>query len=287
MTIRIVTDSTSDLPEEVISNYGITVLPAYINIGDRSYLDGVELTRQEFYERLPGMAQPPTTAAPAVGAFKEAYERLAAEGATQILSIHVAANLSGMLNAARLGAEEVQGVEIELFDSRQLTMGLGLLTLTAARAASAGRTLDEIVALLSERVQRTHVLAVLDTLEYLRRSGRVSWAQFGLGTLLQIKPIIHVYDGDVSIPERVRTRGRALDHLVDRVTALGPLEELTLLHTANPEGVADLSERAEKLIPAAYTPYSVEVTPTIGAHVGPGGLGFALIAAEAPSNSED
>jgi DegV family protein with EDD domain len=279
MTIKIVTDSTCDIPEPAAAAHGITIIPAYINIGDKSYLDGVELTRQQFYEGLPGYDRPPTTAAPATGSFTEIYQRLAAEGATEILSIHVAGSLSGMLNAARLGAEAAEGIRVELFDSCQLTMGLGLLAIHAAEQAAAGCTMAEIVASLNERVGRTYVFAVLDTLEYLRRSGRVNWAQFGLGTLLRIKPLLRVHSGEVEMLEKIRTHHRAIERLLELVAELGPLEQIAVLHTHNPAGAEQLRQQASHLFPAGSIPLTVEVTPAIGTHVGPGGLGFACMAA--------
>ena len=279
MRVRIVTDSTSDLPPSLAAVHQIAVLPAYINVGEESYRDGVDLTRQEFYERLPNFQTPPTTAAPAAAVFTQTYERLAAEGATGIISIHLAASLSGMLNAARLGSQGTDAVVVRVFDSRQLSMGLGFLAIAAAEAAAAGRPLDEIEALLEAQVTRTHVFAMLDTLEYLRRSGRVGWTEFGLGTLLRIKPIVHVYEGEVTSLERVRTHSRALQHLLQHVAGLGPLAQLALLHTNDRDGVAALRRQAQHLFPAGSEPPAVAVTPTIGAHVGPGALGFACVTA--------
>jgi DegV family protein with EDD domain len=256
-------------------------VPAYVNIGDESYLDGVELTRPEFYERLPTYKQAPTTAAPPPGAFKRAYEQLASRGVKEILSIHVASSLSGMLNAARLGAEDTIAAQVTLFDSQQLTMGLGLLVISAAKEAIAGRTIKEIVALLEERVSRTHILAVLDTLEYLRRSGRVNWAQFGIGTLLRIKPLLHVYVGQVEMPERVRTSKRAVARMLELAAALGPLEDLTLLHThGSDDDIRAFRQQAAFLNPPGPLPLAVEVTPAIGSHLGPGGLGIACVTAK-------
>lgn len=280
MNIRIVTDSTSDLPPELAAEYGITVLPSYVNVGEESYLDLVELSREEFYRQLPEYSQPPTTAAPAVGTFTEVYERLGtAEGASAVLSIHLASTLSGMLNAARLGAQGTEQVPVTLYDSQQISMGLGLLALTAARAAASGKTMAEIVALLDDTVPRTHVFAALDTLTYLRRSGRVSWAEFGLGTLLRVKPLLHVQEGKVESLERVRTHSRAINHLLEHVRDLAPLQQIALLHTSDPEGVELLREKARPFFPSETEPVAVEVTPTIGSHVGPGALGFALVAA--------
>jgi DegV family protein with EDD domain len=176
-----------------------------------------------------------------------------------------------------LGAEGAESADVTLFDSHQISMGLGFLALTAARAAQAGATVSEIVTTLEATVRRTYVFAMLDTLEYLRRSGRVSWPEFSLGTLLRIKPLLQVYNGHVQSLEKVRTQRRALEHLIQHVAELGPLRELALLHTANPQGAERLRDRARELIPEPYAPVAVEVTPTIGAHVGPGALGFACI----------
>jgi DegV family protein with EDD domain len=159
MTIQIVTDSTCDLPEAMIAEYGITVVPLYINFGDQSYLDGVELSRQEFYERLPECEPPPTTAAPGPEVYRQAYERLAGEGATEVLSIHISISLSAVVDVARLGAKETEAVPVTVFDSRQLSVGTGFLVLTAAKAVAEGRSMDEIMPRLEEQVSRTHVFA--------------------------------------------------------------------------------------------------------------------------------
>lgn len=278
MAIRIVTDSTSDLPPALAAEYNISVIPSYVNIGDESFRDLVDLSRAEFYEQLPRYPRLPTTAAPAIGIFAETYRQLVAEGATTIISLHVSAELSAMCNAARLGAEEIDEIPIHIFDSRQLSMGLGLMALLAARAAAATEV-DAILQMLAGTVARTHVFAVLDTLEYLRRSGRVNWAEFSIGTLLRIKPTLHVYEGEVHSLAKVRTRGRALSQLLAEIAALGPLQELALLHTHDFEGLAEWRELARPLFPDNYEPVAVEVTPAIGAHVGPGALGIACIAA--------
>jgi len=280
MIIRVVTDSTCDIPPETAAAYGIVVVPAYINIGDHSYLDGVELSRTQFYEQLPGYKAPPTTAAPASGTFAEAYKKLAGEGATAIISIHVATSLSGVLNSARLGAEAVEEViPVTLFDSMQLSMGLGLQAITAAKAASEGLSTAEIITMLEERRSRTHVFAQLDTLEYLRRSGRVNWAEFGIGTLLQIKPLIHVYNGQVEMREKIRTSKRAMAQMIQYAAELGPLESIALLHTHAIDKLEMFRQQTKHLYPSDETPLAVEVTPAIGAHVGPGGLGIACITA--------
>jgi DegV family protein with EDD domain len=277
MTIRIVTDSTCDLPADLAAAHGITVLPMYINIGDRSYLDGVELTRAEFYERLPGYNPPPTTASAGPEHFRQAYERLAAQGASEILSIHVAASFSAVCNAATAAAREVQGLRVTVFDSQQVSLGLGFLAVTAARALAAGQPLADVLAALSDQIKRTYIFAALDTLEFLRRSGRVNDLVARLGGLLQIKPLLKVYQGVIS-SERVRTRSQAVQRVVGWLAEQAPLEHLAVLHTRARERADELLGQVRHLVPPGDV-LIVEVTPTIGTHVGPDCLGFACVRA--------
>ncbi len=281
MSIRIVTDSTSDIPPETAAEFNITVVPAYVNIGDESFLDGVELSRSDFYKRLPGYSSHPTTAAPAPGAFTEVFNRLANEGASEILSIHIDGNLSGILNAARIGGAELDRVKVTFLDSKQLTMGLGLLTITAARLAAAGQNLDQIVRSIEERIPSTYVFGLLDTLEYLRRSGRLGWAEFRFGTLLNIKPMIRVHSGNVEMLQKVRTSKRAMATMIDIIYRLGPLEQMALLHIGGGKRVEVFAQQIEHLYPGGEIPLAVELTPALGAHIGPGGLGVACIVANA------
>jgi DegV family protein with EDD domain len=278
MPIRIVTDSTSDLPQAVAAGHGIAVVPAYINIGGQSYVDGVDLTREEFYERLPEYKTPPTTSAPSLGTFVETYERLAAQGATEILSIHVSATLSGMLNVAHAAAQATEAVRVIVFDSKQLTLGTGFLALAAAKAAAAGRSMSEIVDVLKEMVQRVYSFAALDTLEFLRRGGRLTRIQSGVGTLLRVKPLLTMYDGDMTM-ERVRTRKRAIERMISLVRDLGRLEQLAFVHAHALDRVEMLRQKARDLIPAGTDPLCEEVTSVIGAHVGPGSVGLVCVKA--------
>ncbi len=279
MSIRIVTDSTSDISQELASKLRIVVVPAIVNIGEKSYRDGIDLTREEFYRALPEMSEMPTTAPPGPATFTDVYRQLLAEGATAILSIHLASKLSGMLNTARLGAEALDNEVVTLYDSQQATMGLGLLVLMAAEAAEAGRSLTEIIETLDASVNHTYVIAVLDTLEYLRRSGRLSWAQFGVGTLLNIKPLIKVHLGEVLVVERVRTSKRALSRLIELVEELGPLKKVALLNIGDQEKVETLRQMTAHILPESSEPLIAEATPVIGTHVGPGALGIACVAA--------
>jgi DegV family protein with EDD domain len=280
MPLRIVTDSACDVPRELAEALHITVVPVYINIGERSYLDGVELPRQEFYDNLATYSSYPTTAAPSSGAFKAAYEKLAADGATEILSMHIASNLSATYNAARLGAEAIDSVPVTVFDTKQITLGAGLLVVLAAEAAEAGFTAAEVRAALEERVPRTRVFGMIDNLTALRRSGRVSWAEFGLGTLLQIKPVMMIREGEVSVVARIRTRQNAVTQLMRMVGEIGPFERLAVIHVNAPEAADALRRQADPLFPPDSTKITTEITPAIGTHLGPGAVGFASIAVD-------
>ncbi len=278
MSIKVVTDSTCDLPAEMAAQWDITIVPAYINIGDASYQDGVELTKENFYQELPGYDAHPTTAAPAAGAFTVVYNQLQEAGADCILSIHIDSELSGILNAARLGAE-MADVEVTLIDSRQLTMGLGFQALAAAQMADAGSDISDIIQRLDYVRPRLHTYAALDSLTYLRRSGRVNWAAFGVGSLLSVKPILHVWQGEI-VTERMRTWRRARQFLMDRLAENAPVEKLAVLHTANLAEATQIQADTLPFYGGESPPTIVEITPAIGVHVGPGGLGLVFMTGE-------
>jgi len=273
MTVRIVTDSTCDLPSEVIAEHRITVVPLYINFRAHSYLDGVDLSRRDFYTLLPSITPPPTTSAPGTAAFTEAYQQLIAEGATGIVSIHIGAALSNVVNVARLAASEMNRAPVHVLDGGQITLGTGLLAVHAAQRAASGASLDEIVASVESMAARTHSFAALDTLEYLRRSGRVNLFAFGIGTLLQLRPILKMHAGRVHT-ERVRTRQRAVDRLIDLALELGPLEAIALVHANAPQRLEKLRRQVEARLPNGPIRIQGEVAPVIGAHVGPGAVGL-------------
>ena len=270
MTIRVVTDSTCDLPESVVRDYGITIIPLYVNFGASSYLDGVELSRREFYEMLPNAETFPTTAVPG----------LAAQGATEIVSIHIAATLSATCDVARKAAEETESIPVTVFDPGQVTLGTGFAALAAADAVAEGKSVPEIVAQLEDMAPRTHSYAALDTVDFLRRSGRLTAIQYGLSTILSIKPLIMMHNGELS-SERVRTGQGCLDRMIELVKGLGPLEQLALVHTNASEKAERLYEKTRDLFPSDEAPFSTNVTPIIGAHVGPNAVGMVAVASEA------
>ncbi|MFN2292088.1 MAG: DegV family protein [Anaerolineae bacterium] len=278
MSIRIVTDSNCDLPQSLVDRYQIVVIPFYINIGTESYLDGVQMSHAEFYEGLPDFEHHPMTSVPGPGTFFKVFDSLAAEGATEILAIHMGGSLSAMVNSARLAAEEWDKAPVTVFDSGNLTIGTGLQVLAAAEAVAEGRTMDEILAMLEDLSARTYCFAALQTVEFLRRSGRLTRFQSGLASVLQIKPLLKMNDNNYHM-ERVRTNNGATNRVLELVEELGPLEQLIVVHTHDRARADALHERARDLFPQDALVSSAEVTPVIGVHIGPGAAGFVAVQA--------
>lgn len=277
MTIAIVTDSTCDLPDELAAKHNITVIPLYIHIDEHAYRDGIDMSRQDFYEQLPDFTPHPTTATPGVGLFTETYQRLADAGASEILSIHISESLSATVNVARMAASEFSAAPVTVVDSGQLSLGVGIQALAGAKAAEAGHSMTEILELLDDLGSRTHVFAALDTLEFLKRSGRMNGVMAGIGSLLKIKPILKMHKG-VAKSERVRTTKGAEKRLIELVESLEPLELVAIAHTNATEQAKKLQNIANDadLLPDT-TPLSVSITPVIGAHIGPGAAGFICV----------
>jgi DegV family protein with EDD domain len=278
MTVRIITDSTCDLPAEIVSRLGICVLPLYIHVGNRDYLDGIDMTRADFYEKLPTFTHHPTTAVPSLLKFHAIYDMLADEGASEVLSIHISRTLSSIVDVAQTAAAETTSVPVTVFDSRQLSLGTGFLVQTAAELALEGCSVVEILAVLNDQIKRTHVWAVLDTLQYLRRSGRMNGVISNLGEILQIKPILKMYDG-VSGVERVRTRSKAIARLLDKLRAHGPYKKLAFLHSGALEEAQAMQDEVREFLPPGETWFEV-INPVLGAHIGPGVVGFAGVSKE-------
>ncbi|HFC09650.1 MAG TPA: DegV family protein [Chloroflexi bacterium] len=268
--IRIVTDSTADIPPDLAAEYDITVVPAVVVLGSEQYLDGEGLSRAEFYRRLPAMQPLPTTAAPSVGVFAEAY-RAALATADTVVGVFLASTLSSIYQNARLAAQDF-GERVHVVDSGQLTMGLGFQVLAAARVAREGGSVSDVLEAVQSIQQRVRLVAMLDTLEFLRRSGRVSWAKARLGSLLQLKPFLEVRHGEVISLPAVRTRRKGLARLAGHVEAWGALDYLALLHSGAPEDAEALAAAADTS-GLVLPPMTVLVTTVIGTHVGPRGVG--------------
>ena len=270
MSIAIVTDSTADIPE----TSQIHVIPNIIVIDGQDYEDNKSLTRDAFYRMLPGMKSLPTTASAPIGSFVKIYEKLFQQGITQIISIHASSLLSGIYNAAS-NAAQLFGQAVQVVDSGQVTLGLGFQVLAAAEAISNGLPLEKILSIIADVGRRVRVVALLDTLEYVRRSGRVSWARARLGAMLNIKPMIELRAGIVTSLEEVRTRRKGIDRLLAILHSLEPIERLAILHTNAESEARQFLSKINLQIP--LQPLIVNVTTVIGTHVGPNGLGFAVV----------
>ncbi len=273
--VHIVTDSLADIPPEICEELAIEVVPAVVVIGDETYRDGVDLTDAEFYDLLVESDELPTTSQPPVGDFEAVYERLAQE-TDAIISIHIPETVSGTLSAAQAAAATIEGADVSVIDATQISMAEGWLTIKAARAAQAGASRDEILALIEQMIPRLRLLAVLDTLEYARRGGRIGRAEAMMGAVLRVKPIIAFRDSEVVPLENVRTMGRALDRLIEMTRELGPLEELAIIHAVAPEPAAEVRDRLGELHPVDRI-IVTEAGPVLGAHAGPGAVGISCV----------
>jgi len=279
--IRIVTDSTADVPDDLVDELGIVVVPVHVIFGAQSYDDGVNMSREEFYAQLATANPLPTTSAPSAGEFAATYRELLENGADAVVSVHIAASLSGVQNAVRSGASAVPELNVTIVDSEQVSMGLGWQVVDAARAARAGKPVAEIVEAVARVRPRVRLFAALDTLEFVRRSGRVSWAAATIGQLLKIKPLVEVRKGEVLSIDRVRTRAHSLERLKQLVTEQGALRGLTVLHTHAREAAQKLADEFRARHPALSDPiHIVEATTAIGTHVGPNALGVACVVAD-------
>ena len=273
--VRVVTDSSCDLPQELAERHGISVVPLTIRFGDEEFVDREELSAGEFYARMDRADVLPQTAAPAPGAFEAVFRGLADDGADGIVCVNLSSSLSATIESARTAAKAFDGpVPVRVVDSRSITMGLGTLCVQAAQAAAGGAGVDDVVAQVEAAVPRTRVYGALDTLDNLRKGGRIGGAQALLGSLLSIKPIIDVSTGVVEAESKQRTRARALRHLVDRVTEHGRVEHLAVMHGDAPD-----AEEFLDLLAQHYPRDEIvvgQIGATIGAHGGPRVMGVTF-----------
>ena len=276
MKIAIVTDSTCDLPGYFAEQHELEVVPSILVIDGKEFIDGVEISREDFYRRLPSLRTQPTTAAPSIGEFSARYESLLRRGVDHILSIHAAGKLTSILNVARQAAKDFAD-KVTCVDSTSLSLGLGFQVLAAAEAAELG--LQAALEAIESTRKRLHVYAALDTMENLRRSGRVPAAVTILGGLLNIKPMIELTDGEVKPLAANRTTVQSNKKMLSALLQFGPLERLAVLHTGAEararEFLHALMQQASQSVPRDIL--MVNVTTVIGTHVGPNGLGFAAV----------
>ena len=279
--IAIVSDSASDIQPEEAKALGIAIVPIIVSFENESFKVGEEISMDEFWRRLTAPGAPfPKTAAPSAAAFTAAYDRAFAEGAEEIVSIHVASKLSATYRSAEMAASaHPQAKSIHLVDTATASAAQGLLVKRAKRLVDAGQTASEIVVDLQRAIPRTHVIFFLDTLDYLKAGGRISPARAAIGGLLAVKPIIDIVDGEVVTLDRPRTTSKARERFMELV-AEAPIEELTILHAEAPDVEAFRAELVARF-PAigALHPGVVRAGAAIGPHTGPRGLGVALIRA--------
>jgi DegV family protein with EDD domain len=281
--IRIVTDSTSDIPPDIAMELDIAVVPMIVEIDGASYEDGVNLTREQFYAGLDSYKTFPKTAAASPGKMADAYRAAKAAGADEIVSIHIARGLSGVCNSADVGAADVagEGIRVRVVDSGSISLGLGWLAIEAAHLAKGGASVEQVVAHVESLRRRTRIFALADTLKYLRKSGRASMLVAGVGELLQLKLLISLSDGEIEQLDRVRARGRGLERMLEFVTEyIGQtrVRHLSIVTTSGDQrqDIELMKTRLSDVTPSEPL-LEVVVTPVIGAHFGPMGLGVVVV----------
>jgi DegV family protein with EDD domain len=278
VSVAVVTDSTAYLPADVVDKYGIEVVPLYVVLPGRSGREGRDIGPDEVAHAMAGRGQQVSTSRPTPGDFVVAYRRCLDEGAERIVSVHMSAELSGTWDAARLAAAQVGEHVVTVIDSRSTAMGTGFAVLAAARAAAEGAAADEVAATARNTAAATCTLFVVDTLEHLRRGGRIGAAAAVLGSALAVKPVLHVADGRVVPLEKIRTAARAFHRLVQRAVETageGPVS-VAVHHLAAADRADRLAGELRQRLPAMRELYVSELGAAIGAHVGPGAVGVVV-----------
>lgn len=276
MTVKIITDSTSDITKELARELGVSVVPLTVTFGHESFLDRVEMTTDDFYHRLTSRDIYPTTTQPSPGAFAEVYKKLADE-ADEILVIVISGKLSGTYQSA-LNARDIAKVKcrIEVIDSLNTAMGLGLLVIAAAKTAKTGASLDEVAAGVKKRIPLSHPIMSFDTLKYLAKGGRIGRAQGLVGALLKVRPVLTMKDGEVAPLTRLRSQAAALDYLYNTIAGLAKIEELAVEHATAPGNADKLVERLSAIYPKERI-YRATVSPVLGTYMGPNVLSVSYL----------
>jgi DegV family protein with EDD domain len=271
MTVKIVTDSSADLPAPLVQELGITVVPLYVRFGEKVYRDRVDISEDEFYQRLLHDPIHPSTIQPTPQDFANVYQKLSLE-ADAIVSIHISAKLSGTCNSALQGKGMIdQGCPIEVVDSQVTSMGLGLIDIAAATVANAGGDLPAVVEEVKQAIPNTHLLFLLDTLEYLLRGGRIGQAKALLGSILNVKPVLTFRDGEVVPAGQVRSRAKGIDRLFDFIKNASNIQDLAVVYNTTPDEAQTLGERIGTIFAKEQIKLA-RVGPMLGVHAGPGAL---------------
>lgn len=273
--VKIVTDSTADMPPEVVDELGITVMPLTIHLGQKTLRDSVDITPADFVQRMARASTPPKTSAPTQAQFEQLYAELT-KGGGEVVSIHVSSKLSQTYrNAQRAAAPLLGRSKIVVIDSQLITVGLGMLVTAAGRAAARGDSLDEVVKLVRGMIPRIYIGFFVETLDYLERGGRIGKAQAMLGNMLNIKPLLILEEGEIVALEKVRTRAKAIEKLVEFITEFTHIQKMVVLHGNTPQDVATLIEQTNLLLP--NLDISVDhYGPVIATHIGTDALGVVV-----------
>ena len=277
MSIKIVTDSTSDLPESTAKQYGIEVVPLNIHFGDQVYKDGIDLSTEEFFDKLINGPEFPTTSQPSIGEFIDTYERIAEPG-DDIISIHLSSKLSGTYNSAEQASKQLEGkINVHLVDTQQVTITVGLAAISAAKCVTDGGAIEDAISACISTASRSNFYALFDTLEFLSKGGRIGKAQSMLGSLLKIRPLLMLEEGLVAPYAKARSKRAGLDKMEKTIRSLGEAEEVAVMYSTDSEDAEVIAKNLSDLLPSGKEPIILKVGPVIGTHAGPGLVAVGLV----------
>jgi DegV family protein with EDD domain len=275
MTVKVVTDSACDIPAELVEELGITVVPIYVMFGQKAFRDRIDLGTDEFFEKLVHNNVHPTTSVPSPKDFANVYNELAKE-TDEIISIHITSQESGTYNSALLGKELVEGnCRVEVVDSKSVSMSMGMLVIAAAREAMAGKGLDQVADFVRRLVPSMHLMVLVDTLRYVIRGGRLNKPTGLVGSVLRVRPLLTVKEGDLSVVGVARTKAKAVERLVTFAKSFSRVKEIAVAYTTEHDEARHLLDRLKAAFPDA-TSYLTRVGPALGTHAGPGAMGVAI-----------
>ena len=277
MAIKIVTDSTCDLDKKTAQDLSIEIVPLNVHFGDEVYKDGIEINSDNFFDKLINGSIYPKTSQPSVGEFIDVYEKLGNDG-SDIVSIHISDQLSGTINSARQAAKHLEGkVKVHIIDSKQISISLGLITISAATAVNEGKELNEVLDLIASLIARSHVFTALDTLEYLEKGGRIGKAKSLVGKILNFKPIIGSADGIIDAFGRGRSNTACMIKLEELVKSTGEIESIGIVYSTDKTLADKFSEQITQNLKLEKPPKSYQIGPVIGVYGGPNVIGVGII----------
>ena len=277
MEIKIVTDSTSDLDKDTAKNLSVEIVPLNVHFGDEVYKDGIEINSDDFFDKLINGTVFPKTSQPSVREFIDVYEKLGNDG-SDIISIHISDQLSGTINSARQAAKHLEGkIKVHIIDSKQISISLGLITISAATAVKEGKTLNEVLDLTESLIARSHVFTALDTLEYLEKGGRIGKAKSLVGKILNFKPIIGSADGIIDAFGRGRSNTACMIKLEELVKSTGEIESIGIVYSTDKSLADKFSEQITQNLKLEKPPKSYQIGPVIGVYGGPNVIGVGII----------